>query len=89
MCMMSLLRRKSSKEMKQFIHVTLKAHNKIKSKLSISNEPPFLVKHKALLSSRGTDNILTLKGNNDKREKKRGWFYDITISHDMKTLNIF
>lgn len=57
--------------MKQFIHVTLRAHNKIKSKLSISNEPPFLVKHKALLSSRGTDNILTLKGNNDKREKKK------------------
>lgn len=86
---MSLLQRKSSKQMKQLTHVTLRTHYKIKSKLSISNEPPFLVKHRALLSSRGIDNILTLKGNNDKREKKRGWIYDVTISHDTKTHNIF
>lgn len=57
--------------MKKTYHVTLRARYKIKSKLSVSNERPFLVKHKALLSLRSIDNILTLEGNNDKRGKKR------------------
>lgn len=56
--------------MKQLTHVTLGAHYKIRSKLHLSNEPLFLVKHKALLSSTGIDYTLNLQSNNDEKGEK-------------------
>ena len=57
--------------MKQLTPVTLGAHYKIKSKLSTANEPPFLVKHKALTSSRDMNNIPTFQGKNDEKGKTK------------------
>lgn len=73
--------------MKQLTHVTLGAHYKMRSKLHISNEPLFLVKHKTLLSPRDIDNILNLQSNNDERGENTEWIYEVTVSRDSKTHN--
>lgn len=85
--MISLLKKKkSSKEIKQLTHIILGAHYKIKSKFSIFNEPPFLVKHKALLSSSGIDNTLIIQGTNEGWGGGE-WIYEAIINHDSKTHN--